>query len=175
MCFEVQLVKGEQVRQVVAKLKSWIKLSFAKGRYLGAEELIKAGEQPEYQRSSSVEIAIVHDIRSLILVQVYGHDMQTGGGKPIKLCYRLQCCQIEETEFARLFNWNIDERKESAVGPEELKRRDESEAIVAMEDDPEDNVQFERIWLGDVADNTELSPFESESVGRRGRKRRRII
>jgi Heterokaryon incompatibility protein (HET) len=103
MCFEVQLVEGEDARQVLEKLNRWIKMSFAKGRFLGAEDLIKAGEQPEYRRSSSVELAIVHDIRSLILVQVYGQDMQTGGETPIKLCYRLQCCQIEELEFKRIF------------------------------------------------------------------------
>jgi hypothetical protein len=171
MCFEVQLVKGEAARQVLAKLKRWIEMSFSRDRYLGVEELIKLGEQPENQLSSSVELAIVHDIRSLILIQVYGQDMQTGGGKPIKLCYRLQCCQIEETEFARLFTGNVEERKEFTVEPEELKREAESKANVVIEHGSENNVQLERIWLGDKPDSTELNPFESESVGRRRRRR----
>ncbi|CAO3671731.1 unnamed protein product [Umbelopsis ramanniana] len=103
MCFEVQLVKGEGVKLELQKLNGWIKMNFAKDRFLGAEELIIAEEQSEDQPSLSVELAIVHDIRSLILVHVCGQDMQTGGGKPIKVCYRLQCCQIEELEFQRLF------------------------------------------------------------------------
>ncbi|CAO3674639.1 unnamed protein product [Umbelopsis ramanniana] len=171
ICFEVQLVKGETARQLLVKLKHWIEMSFSRDRYLGAEELIKAGEQPENQRLSSVELAIVHDIRSLILVQVYGQDMQTGGGKPIKLCYRLQCCQIEESEFARLFTANVDEPKEFTVGSEELKREAESKANVAIEHISENNVHFERIWLGDKSDSAELNPFESDSVGRRRRRR----
>jgi hypothetical protein len=170
MCFEVQLVKGETARQLLAKLKRWIGMSFSRDRYLGAEELINAGEQPENQLTSSVELAIVHDIRSLILVQVYGQDKQTGGGKPIKLCYRLQCCQIEETEFARLFTGNVEERREFAARPEELKREAESKANVAIEHGSENNVQLERIWLGDKPDSTELNRFESENVGRRRRR-----
>ncbi|CAO3674635.1 unnamed protein product [Umbelopsis ramanniana] len=111
MCFEIQLVKGEGVKLELQKLNRWIKMNFAKDRFLGAEELIKAGEQSEDETSLSVELAIVHDIRSLILVHVYDQDMQTGGGKPIKVCYRLQCCQIEDLEFKRLFpkvNTNLE-------------------------------------------------------------------
>jgi hypothetical protein len=103
LCFEVQLVKEEGVKLELQKLNRWIKMNFAKDRFQGAKELITAGEQSKDQTSLSVELAIVHDIRSLILVHVYGQDMQTGGGKPIKVCYRLQCCQIEELEFQRLF------------------------------------------------------------------------
>jgi hypothetical protein len=46
-----------------------------------------------------MQLAIVHDLRSLILVEIHDKDLQTGGGLPINLCYRLQCCQIEEIEF----------------------------------------------------------------------------
>ncbi|KAI9281341.1 hypothetical protein BC943DRAFT_132367 [Umbelopsis sp. AD052] len=103
ICFEVQFAKGEIAKRVMQNLSDWINMSFAKGRSVGAEVLIKAGEQSEDENSSAVELAIVHDIRSLILVRVYGQDMQSGGGNPIKLCYRYQCCQIEELEFKRLF------------------------------------------------------------------------
>ncbi|KAI8576462.1 hypothetical protein K450DRAFT_214218 [Umbelopsis ramanniana AG] len=173
MCLEVQFVNGEDAKRVLRNLNDWRKMSFARGRCLGAEDLVKVGEQPKYQRSSSVELAIVHDIRSLILVQVYGEDMQTGGGKPIKLCYPLQCCQIEEDEFERLFSLCIDEPKEPAAGPEELKLEGESKAKVANEDHSDSDIQFERIWLGDMPDGAELNQLESESVGHRGRRYRR--
>ncbi|KAI8576464.1 hypothetical protein K450DRAFT_256849 [Umbelopsis ramanniana AG] len=103
MCFEVQFVNEEDAKRVLHNLNDWRKMSFAKGRSLGIDELFTVGEAFEDQTILSVELVIVHDIRSLLLVLVYGEDMQTGGGKPIKLCYRLQCCQMEELEFKRLF------------------------------------------------------------------------
>jgi Heterokaryon incompatibility protein (HET) len=164
MCFEVQLVKGSDARQLIQKLDGWIKMSFAKGRFLGVEELIKAGEQSVLQSSSSVELAIVHDIRSLILVQVYGQDMQTGGGNPIKLCYRLQCCQMEETEFERLLIRNVDEPKKSTAASEGAKSEEGRKVHVANEGDFRDGAKFERIWLGDKPDSAELNLFRSEST-----------
>ncbi|KAG2175263.1 hypothetical protein INT44_007751 [Umbelopsis vinacea] len=173
ICFEVQLVNGEAARQLLEKLNCWVKMSFAKDRFQGVEELIKVGEHPEYQRSPSVELAIVHDIRSLMLVQIYGQDMQTGGGKPIKLCYPLQCCQIEETEFERLFSWYMEEPKHPAAESEELEREDKSKAKVVNGDYTDDDIQFERIWLGDMPNSAELSSLKSESAIQRGRRRRR--
>ncbi|CAO3692831.1 unnamed protein product [Umbelopsis ramanniana] len=104
ICFEVQLVRGPGAGQILQKLNVWKDMKFALGRWVGIEKMIEAAERPTYQGLSSVEIAIVHDIRSLILVQTYDEDWQAGGGQPIKLCYRLQCCQIEENEFERLFH-----------------------------------------------------------------------
>jgi hypothetical protein len=104
-CFEVQLVEGQGVSQVLQKLKSWKNLNFAKGRFLGVEELIDSAERAEKNSGSlSADLAVIHDIRSLMLVEEYDQDWQTGGGRLIKVCYRLQCCQIEETEFRRLFD-----------------------------------------------------------------------
>jgi hypothetical protein len=167
ICFEVQLVKGDDAKRLLQKLKVWSEFSFAKGRFSGVEELIKAGEQSEHQNSSSVEIAIVLDIRSLILVQVYGYDMQTGGGKAIKKCYRLQCCQIEETEFERLLIWHVDESKKSATVGEEAK--------VASEAYLKKGPTLERIWLGNKPDSAELNPFGSESTEHYGRSRQWIL
>ena len=175
ICFEVQLVKGEDANRLLKKLKVWSEFSFAKGRFSGVEELINAGEQSEHQNSSSVEIAIVHDIRSLILVQVYGYDMQTGGGKPIKLCYRLQCCQIEENEFDRLLTWNADKPRKSATPSAEAKLEEGGKVLVTNEDDTKDNDIFERIWLGDKTDSAELNSFESRTTGHHMRKRQRIL
>jgi hypothetical protein len=104
MCFEVQLIKGQDISLVLQKLKTWKNLKFAEGRFLGVDELIEAADRTENSSSSWTDLAIVHDIRSLMLVKAYGIDWQTGGGQPIKLCYRLHCCQIEETEFERLFD-----------------------------------------------------------------------
>ncbi|KAI8582097.1 hypothetical protein K450DRAFT_278483 [Umbelopsis ramanniana AG] len=101
--FEVQLVKEEDVKRVLQKLKGWKILKFAEGRSLGVGELTEALDETKNPSSSWTDVAIIHDIRSLMLVKAYGLDRQTGGGQPIKLCYRLQCCQIEETEFERLF------------------------------------------------------------------------
>jgi hypothetical protein len=175
ICFEVQLVKGEDAKRLLQKLKVWSEYSFAKGRFSGVEELIKAGEQSEHQNSSSVEIAIVHDISSLILVQVYGYDMQTGGGKPIKLCYRLQCCQIEENEFDRLLTWNTDNPRKTAPPSKEAKLEEGGKALVTNEDYTKDNDNFERIWLGDKIESAELNPFESRMTGHHIRKRQRIM
>ncbi|CAO3674717.1 unnamed protein product [Umbelopsis ramanniana] len=169
ICFEVQLVKGEDAKRLLQKLEVWSKFSFAEGRFSGVEELIKAGEQPEHQNSSSVEIAIVHNVRSLILVQVYGYDKQTGGGKAIKKCYRLQCCQIEETEFERLLIWHVDESKKFAAVGQEVKRDDSSQAKAETEDkNLKSGPTLERIWLGDKPDGAEPKPFGSKSTERYG-------
>jgi Heterokaryon incompatibility protein (HET) len=116
ICFEVQLIEGSDVKKVLQNLSSWRKMSFTKGRSFGVEELIKAEEESKSQSSSSVQLAIVHHIRSLMLVKVYDEDVQTGGGRPIKLCYRLQCCQLEEDEFSRLFDEDNAEFERIWVG-----------------------------------------------------------
>jgi hypothetical protein len=104
VCFEAQLVKESDLEEVLNKLYRWSKMNIWAGRSVGMKELIAAADiQSVHQSSSSMELAIVHHIRSLILVEPYDQDLQTGGGRPIKLCYRLQCCQIEENEFIRLF------------------------------------------------------------------------
>jgi Heterokaryon incompatibility protein (HET) len=104
ICIEVQLVSPQNVSQIMHMLNRWKDYTFAKDRFLGLEDLLEAAKGREIQTSPSVQLAIVHDIRSLILVEIYDKDLQTGGGLPINLCYRLQCCQIEENEFERLFD-----------------------------------------------------------------------
>ncbi|KAG2180438.1 hypothetical protein INT44_003442 [Umbelopsis vinacea] len=103
ICFEVQLLKAVDAKKTLQMLKSWKLLNFAIGRSSGIDELYEATEKMEHQ-GLPVELAIVYEIRSLILVQTYNADWQAGGGKPLKLCYRIQCCQIEEIEFERLFD-----------------------------------------------------------------------
>ncbi|KAI9281344.1 hypothetical protein BC943DRAFT_329695, partial [Umbelopsis sp. AD052] len=162
ICFEVQLVKGEDAKRVLQNLNDWINMSFAKGRSLGTKELIKAGEQAEDESSSSVELAIVHDIRSLILVRIYGEDMQTGGGKPIKLCYPLKCCQVEETEFERLFaRYNGGESKKPTAGTKEFKGEGGNKLEIGNKDGSNDNAILERIWLGDMPDSAELNHLKA--------------
>lgn len=101
--FEAQLVKGQNISPVLQKLTSWKSLNFATDRSLGIEALIEAAGRVGNSSASSVDLAIIHDIRSLMLVEAYDIDWQTGAGQPIKVCCRIQCCQIEETEFERLF------------------------------------------------------------------------
>ncbi|CAO3693053.1 unnamed protein product [Umbelopsis ramanniana] len=105
--FEVRLIKGQDISPVLQKLTSWKDWDFAKGRSLGVEELIEAAGRVGRvgnSSASSVDLAIIHDIRSLMLVEAYDVDWQTGGEQPNKVCCRIQCCQIEETEFERLFD-----------------------------------------------------------------------
>ncbi|KAG2175276.1 hypothetical protein INT44_007764 [Umbelopsis vinacea] len=104
ICIEVQLVNSQDVKQMMDMLDRWKDYTFAKDRSLGVEMLLQEAEIRNYQTSTSVQLAVVHDIRSLILVEIYDRDLQTGGGLPINICYRLQCCQIEEDEFERLFD-----------------------------------------------------------------------
>jgi hypothetical protein len=102
--FDVQLVKESEANLVLKKLKGWKDLNFAKNRSIGVGELIEMAESQETQSSVSVKFAIVHYIRSIMLVETYDKDLQTGGaGRQIERCHRLQCCQIEEREFTRLF------------------------------------------------------------------------
>ncbi|KAG2183085.1 hypothetical protein INT44_006066 [Umbelopsis vinacea] len=105
VCFDVQLVEGSDASSVLKILKGWKDLSFAKGRSIGVDRLMEMAESQEKQSSIPLKLAIVHYIRSIILVETYGKDSQTGGaGRQIERCYRLQCCQIEEKEFLRLFS-----------------------------------------------------------------------
>ncbi|KAI9277347.1 hypothetical protein BC943DRAFT_364265 [Umbelopsis sp. AD052] len=102
--FEVQLVEGERVSKILTKLGDWKDLKIGIGRFVGLTDLIKEA-RAGHQEFSSLKLAIVHNIRFIMLVMEYGEDWQTGGGGPVKkLCHRLQCCQIEEDEFERLFD-----------------------------------------------------------------------
>ncbi|KAG2176715.1 hypothetical protein INT44_007379 [Umbelopsis vinacea] len=102
-CFEVQLVNASAMKEILQNLSRWMELKYVQGRFSGVAELIATAAQPQYRNSPNIELAFVHDIRSIMIVRIYGEDTQSGGGRPIKLCYRLQCCQIEENEFMRLF------------------------------------------------------------------------
>jgi hypothetical protein len=63
-----------------------------------------------------VELAIMHHIRSVMLVKVYDEDFQTGGRRPIKLCHRLQSCQSEVDKFNRLFDEDSAEFERFWIG-----------------------------------------------------------
>jgi hypothetical protein len=120
--FEVQLIEGEGVSKILMKLSAWKHLKIATGRFIGLDGIIQEAKAG-HQESSNLKLAVVHDIRSIMLLMEYGEDWQTGGGGPVKLCYRLQCCQIEEDEFERLFD--------------------------DIENDYGIAANIERIWLGD--------------------------
>lgn len=104
ICFDVQLVEGSAANLVLQKLKGWKDLSFARGRSVGVKELVEMAESEEKSSPASMQFAIVHYIRSIMLIEIYDQDLQTGSaGRQIQRCHRLQCCQIEEKEFTRLF------------------------------------------------------------------------
>ncbi|KAI9284309.1 hypothetical protein BC943DRAFT_361331 [Umbelopsis sp. AD052] len=133
ICFEVQLIKGQEISHILHKLHRWRTMSFAKGRFLGVDELIEAEKRSKGHSGSSTELAVVHHIRSLILVETHNEDLQASGRRPIKLRHRLQCCQIEENEFKRLFG-----RMEAEV--ERIWLGDQLDVVEVD--------QFESGWLG---------------------------
>jgi hypothetical protein len=67
-------------------------------------KLMEGIQRQAINTSVSSYIAIVSDIRSIMLLEQHGEDQQPGGGASIKCCHRLQCYQIEEFEFQRLFD-----------------------------------------------------------------------
>ncbi|KAI9289117.1 ankyrin repeat-containing domain protein [Umbelopsis sp. AD052] len=104
ICIDVKLEEGPRASLILQKLKGWKDLSFANGRSLGENQLIQRAESPENKKSVFTKLAIVHCIRSIMLLQSYDKELQkSGGGRIIECYHRLQCCQIEEMEFTRLF------------------------------------------------------------------------
>jgi hypothetical protein len=157
ICFDVQLVEGSDASLVLQKLKGWKDLSFAKGRSIGVQELIEMAESEKKPSSASMQFAIVHYIRSIMLVETYDKDLQTGGaGRHIQRCHRLQCCQIEEKEFTRLF-------KEDGTKLERIWLRDKPEGAgakrkararyISKEEDVDDSV---------ISEGFELENHESD-------------
>jgi hypothetical protein len=99
---EVQLISGNDAIKLMETLRQWKTFNFVKGKYVGLDQLLQKARKLEFQATESVEIAVIHNIRSIMLVEIYGKDRQTGGGRPLKFCSPIQCCQIEENEFKRL-------------------------------------------------------------------------
>jgi hypothetical protein len=97
---EVQIVKSEDVDNVLAGLED---LKYCGMKSEEVEGLIQMAKGKEFKKSTTSRVAIFHDVKSVMLIKIHGEDRQTGGGNPIKCCYRLQCCQVEENEFERLF------------------------------------------------------------------------
>ncbi|KAG2186894.1 hypothetical protein INT44_003121 [Umbelopsis vinacea] len=100
----VQLISGLAQKTLLESLVRWKLLRFAKGKYVGIDEFIKEAEKSETKASTSMEVAIIQNIRSIMLVEIYGTDRQAGEGRPLKISSPIQCCQIEENEFQRLFS-----------------------------------------------------------------------
>jgi hypothetical protein len=103
ICLEVQFINGPDAKKILNKLEVWMNYTFSKGQSVGVEDLITAARRSEIQTLKPVELAIMYNIRSLMLVESYDSNWYPGYERPIKLCYRLQCCQFEENEFKRLF------------------------------------------------------------------------
>lgn len=97
---EVQIVKSEDVDNILAGLED---LKYCGMQSEEVEGLIQMAKGKEFKKSTTSHVAIFHDVKSIMLIKIHGEDRQTGGRNPIKCCYRLQCCQVEENEFERLF------------------------------------------------------------------------
>jgi hypothetical protein len=104
MCFQVQLVQGSDASYVLQRLTVWKRLNFSKGRSSGIDGLIMAAELLERQKSTTLKLAIVHEIKSIILIEPSNKTSNSVDGIPIELYCQKHCCQIEENEFGRLFD-----------------------------------------------------------------------
>jgi hypothetical protein len=103
LTIEAQLIDKEDTEKILDTLNALTQLkTHSEGRYIGLKGLISAVARTNTKKATTVQMAIVHSIRSVMLIEVYGSDLQTGGSAPIKCCTRLQCCQIEDNEFQRL-------------------------------------------------------------------------
>jgi hypothetical protein len=100
----VQLINGAKQKTLLESLSRWMVLKFVKDKHSGIEQFLKNAERSKAKAATSMEIAIIQNIRSIMLVEIYGTDQQAGEGRPLKICSPIQCCQIEENEFQRLFS-----------------------------------------------------------------------
>ncbi|CAO3686913.1 unnamed protein product [Umbelopsis vinacea] len=103
LIIQVQLVRMTDADKVLVSLKSLHNLKKFEKDFFGATKLMEMIKRLAINTSMSSYIAIVSDIRSIMLLEQHGEDRQPGGGASIKCCHRLQCYQIEELEFERLF------------------------------------------------------------------------
>jgi hypothetical protein len=118
---EVQLVTMADADKVLTCLKSLKSLrTFREKDLVAVTMLMKLIQRQADSMSTTAKIAIVHDIRSILLLEQHGEDWQTGAGNPIKRCHRLQCCQIEEFQFERLFGNFGEDHERIWLGNEPL-------------------------------------------------------
>lgn len=100
---EAQLVSIVEFQDMMDVLKRWKKLKMNRTKSVGLDQLISAAEQRDVRNSKCIEVAIVHSIRSIMLVEMHGDVRHMDGSLACKPCHRLQCCQFEQYEFERLF------------------------------------------------------------------------
>jgi hypothetical protein len=100
---EVKLLKlsDPAAENVLVSVENLAK--YSRARCMAVTQLVHMARSPKIKNRTAIRIAIVCDIKSIMLIETHGEDRQTGGGNPIKCCHRLQCCQIESAEFDRLF------------------------------------------------------------------------
>jgi hypothetical protein len=100
---EAQLVSIVEFQNMLDVLKRWMKLQMNRTKSVGLNQLISAAEQRDVRNSKCIEVAIVHSIRSLMLVVIHDDEQHMDGSQAYISCHRLQCCQFEHQEFERLF------------------------------------------------------------------------
>jgi hypothetical protein len=106
LTIEVQFIDDlDSQRKVLENLKALMTWNFNEGKSMGATELIML-MTPNLDTTipTNMAIAIVHSIRSIMLLEIHGEDRHTGRGVAINCCHRLQCCQVEQDEFDRMFS-----------------------------------------------------------------------
>jgi hypothetical protein len=105
---EVNVVQPSGFKKVLDGLEFLAK--YSKGRCTAIEKFVEKARNADIDSQLPIRIAIMHNIRTLMLVEIHGEDQQTGS-TPIKRCHRLQCCQVETDEFERLYG-NIGSKAE---------------------------------------------------------------
>jgi hypothetical protein len=104
LTIKVQLVTIADAHKILVGLNNLkILKKLRTGILVGVTKMMEMIQKQETNTSASIKIAIFSDIRSIMLIEQHGEDQQDDGSVSIKCCHRLQCCQIEEFEFERLF------------------------------------------------------------------------
>lgn len=104
MMIPVALVKlddADQVTSALVSLKILKKLS--KGRYMGIATFLKEVQAARAIHSKKIAIAIIRDIKSVMLIEKEGQDLLTLSGGFLKWFHRLHCCQVESLKLERIF------------------------------------------------------------------------
>lgn len=121
---EAQLVDIDEAKTVLGILNNMKVLkSHSATRCMGLEELNAMADNYTNRVRNKLKIAVVHCICSIMLVDVYDSIPAFGGEARVKCCTRLQCCQIDENEFQRLFG-KVDAKYERIwLGDQQSVRR----------------------------------------------------
>lgn len=73
--------------------------TLSEGRYAELNVLNDAAKIYNAHMSTYMQIALVHNIRSVMLLEVYDSDHQIDGSLSIRCCTRIQCYRWKKSNF----------------------------------------------------------------------------